>query len=225
MPTVSEFDSISLPLGQAVAAALRHLASLTQLSYWDQWDAQGLTNTQRKVLDHIAAQRGEVDIPSLGKELGLTPATTDDSIQALETRKLVTRRVSHVNGQALAVKLSTEGRRCMIAMSQLPDPLRAALSCLNDHEQENLYRSSIKMIRTLQDAGMIPVSRMCVRCQYFDPFRYPDSATPHHCHLVQAPFGDRHLRLDCTEQALASPDVQNALWVRFTIDPKKKKVS
>jgi hypothetical protein len=79
----------------------------------------------------------------------------------------------------------------------------------------------MKMIRTLQDAGMIPVSRMCVRCQYFDPYRYPDSATPHHCHLVSAPFGDRHLRLDCEEQALASPDVQDALWVRFTIAKKK----
>ena len=222
---MSEFESISLPLGQAIAAALRHLAALTQLSYWDQWDAQGLTNTQRKVLEHIAGQRGEVAVASLGKELGLTPATTDDSIQALETRKLVTRRVSHVNGQALAVKLSTEGRRCMTALAQLPDPIRAALSCLNENEQETLYRSSMKMIRTLQDAGMIPVSRMCVRCQYFDPYRYPDSATPHHCHLVSAPFGDRHLRLDCTEQALASPDAQDALWVRFTIDRKSKKNS
>jgi DNA-binding MarR family transcriptional regulator len=212
-------------MDQAIAGALRHLASLTQLSYWDQWDHQGLTNTQRKVLEHIAAQRGEVSVPSVCKELGLTPATTDDSIQALETRKLITRRVSHVNGQALAVKLSTEGRRCMTALAQLPDPLRSALHCLNAGEQENLYRTSIKMIRTLQDAGMIPVSRMCVRCQYFDPYRYPDSATPHHCHLVSAPFGDRHLRLDCTEQALASPDAQDALWVRFTIDKKKEKNS
>ena len=223
--TVTDFDRISLPMGQAIASALRRLAELTHTSYWDQWGAQGLTNTQRKVLQHLAGQRGDVAVANVAKDLGLTPATADDSILVLENRKLVTRRVSHVNGQALAVKLSSEGRRCMTAMSKLPDPLRAALECLDPGEQESFYRSSMKMIRTLQEGGLIPVSRMCVRCQYFDPYRYPDSATPHHCHLVSAPFGDRHLRLDCTEQALASPDVQDALWVRFTLEPKDKKDS
>jgi len=194
------------------------------MSSWDQWSAQSLTSTQRKTLDFIASHRGEILVSTIATELGLTPATADDNIQALESRKLVVRRASHVDGQPLAVKLSSEGRRCVTALSKLPDPLRAAFDCLDREEQERFYRSSMKMIRTLQEDGLMPVSRMCVRCQYFDPYRYPDSATPHHCHLVCAPFGDRHLRLDCPEHALASPDVQEALWVRFTThsEPKRK---
>lgn len=195
------------------------------MSSWDQWNAQSLTATQRKTLELIASHRGEILVATIAAELDLTPATADDNIQALEARKLVVRRASHVDGQPLAVKLSSEGRRCVTALSKLPDPLRAAFHCLDGAEQERFYRSSLKMIRTLQEDGLMPVSRMCVRCQYFDPYRYPDSATPHHCHLVCAPFGDRHLRLDCPEQALASPDVQEALWVRFTSqpDPPKRK--
>ena len=77
------------------------------------------------------------------------------------------------------------------------------------------YRSAIKMIRGLQESGTLPISRMCVRCRYFDPFRYPDSATPHHCHLVGAPFADRHLRIDCPDQEFNEREAQEALWVRF----------
>jgi DNA-binding MarR family transcriptional regulator len=224
---VTEFDRISLPLEQALASALRRLAELAHMSSWDQWNAQSLTSTQRKVLEIIAGNRGEILVSTIAGDLDLTPATADDAISALETRNLVVRRSSHVDGQALAVKLSSEGRRCVTALSKLPDPLRAAFDCLEKDEQERFYRASMKMIRTLQEDGLMPVSRMCVRCQYFDPYRYPDSATPHHCHLVCAPFGDRHLRLDCPEHALASPDVQEALWVRFTSqpDPKRKRDS
>jgi DNA-binding MarR family transcriptional regulator len=218
---VTEFDRISIPLPQALASALRRLAELAHMSSWDQWSAQSLTPTQRRVLDYVASHRGEVVVSAMAAELGITPATANDSIDALETRKLIVRRNSHVDGQPLAVKISTEGRRCVTALSKLPDPLRAAFDALDEHEQERFYRYSLKMIRTLQDDGLMPVSRMCVRCQYFDPYRYPDSPTPHHCHLVCAPFGDRHLRLDCPEQALASPDVQEALWVRFSFDPAK----
>jgi hypothetical protein len=71
------------------------------------------------------------------------------------------------------------------------------------------------MIRGLQESGSLPISRMCVRCRYFDPFRYPDSATPHHCHLVGAPFADRHLRIDCPDQEFNEREAQEALWVRF----------
>lgn len=217
---MTEFDRISPPLEQAIASALRRLAEYTHMTTWDKWSAQSLTPTQRKLLDLLASRRGELSLDTIISELGITPATAADSIGALEARSLVERRSSHVDGRPLGVKLSTEGRRCVTTLAKLPDPLRTAMDALDVSEQEGLYRSAMKVIRTLQEDGLMPTSRMCVRCQYFDPFRYPDSPTPHHCHLVGAPFGDRHLRLDCDEQALASPDAQEALWIRFN-SPRK----
>ena len=86
-----------------------------------------------------------------------------------------------------------------------PIRCRPRSRCCRRAEQEQFYRSAIKMIRGLQESGTLPISRMCVRCRYFDPFRYPDSPTPHHCHLVGAPFADRHLRIDCPEQEFNEP--------------------
>ena len=213
---MTEFDRLSPPLPQALASALRRLAQLAQTSSWDLWGSQGLTPTQRKLLEWLASRKGITDLSTATSELGLTPATATDGFDALESRELVERRRSHVDGHTTGYRLTNTGRRCLNALSKLPDPLRSAFGCLAAEELETVYRSAMKMIRTLQDDGLMPVSRMCVRCQYFDPYRFPDSPTPHYCHLVSAPFGDRHLRIDCPEQKLASPDAQEALWVRFT---------
>ena len=53
---------------------------------------------------------------------------------------------------------------------------------------------------------------MCVTCQFFQPNRYPGSDRPHHCALVDAPFGDRHLRLNCAEQVAADPETAKQNW-------------
>jgi hypothetical protein len=40
---------------------------------------------------------------------------------------------------------------------------------------------------------------MCVTCRYFRPHVHSDPERPHHCAFVDAPFGDRALRLDCRD--------------------------
>lgn len=213
---MTAFDAISEPLPQALASALRRLAQLADLSTWDQWGALSLTLTQRRILEFFTTNKGDHTQANIARELGLTPATADDHLTALESRDMIERRRSHVDGHTTGFRLTPTGRRAAKALSMLPDPLKAAFGALTDEELETVYRCALKMITTLQNDGLMPVSRMCVRCQYFDPYRYPDSPTPHHCHLVCAPFGDRHLRIDCPEQKLASADVQEALWIRFS---------
>jgi DNA-binding MarR family transcriptional regulator len=210
------FDRISPPLPQALASALRRLAQLAHTSSWDQWASQRLTPTQRKILELLGSRRESLSLSMVAQELGVTPATASDSLSALETKGLVKKRRSHVDGRALAIMLTADGRRSVTALAALPDPLQAAFAVLTPPEQEAFYRSAIKMIRGLQEIGALPISRMCVRCRYFDPFRYQDSPTPHHCHLVGAPFADRHLRIDCPDSEFNDPEAQQALWVRFT---------
>lgn len=219
------FDTMSAPLPQALASALRRLAHLTHISSWDQWASQRLTPTQRKILEFLNLRSEAVTLGAVAQDLQVTPATASDSIAALEAKGLVRKRRSHVDGRALAIQLTADGRKAVTTLSALPDPLQAAFKSLSDAEQEALYRSAIKMIRTLQETGMMPITRMCVRCKYFDPFRYPDSATPHHCHLVGAPFADRHLRIDCPDQVFNTEEAQQALWIRFSAAPAREPVA
>lgn len=78
-----------------------------------------------------------------------------------------------------------------------------------------LLRSLVKVLRALQEAGDIPLQRMCVTCTHFRPHVHPDPANPHHCAFVDAPFGDRHLRLACPDHVVAEPARQDDAWHRF----------
>jgi DNA-binding MarR family transcriptional regulator len=214
-----DFDSASLPLPQALASALRRLANLAHSHSWDQWATQRLTPTQRRILDVVASRRESLTLSALARELGVTPATASDSVGALESKGLVQKRRSSVDGRALALMLTSEGRSSVSALAALPDPLQDAFGVLTEDEQEIFYRSAIKMIRGLQESGALPVSRMCVRCRFFDPFRTPGSVTPHHCELIDSPLADRHLRIECEAQEFGDEEVQRGIWERFSSPP------
>ena len=213
-----DFDRLSAPLPQALAHALRRLGQLAHSISWDQWPARRLTPTQRRILDFLGTRHDNITLSAVARELGVTPATASDSVAALESKGLIRKRRSHLDGRALALMLTTEGRRSVTELAALPDPLQAACGALSDGEQEVFYRSTMKMMRDLQEAGLLPPSRMCVSCRYFDPLRSPESATPHHCHLIGAALADRHLRMDCPEHDLADASTQQALWRRFNGD-------
>jgi DNA-binding MarR family transcriptional regulator len=211
-----DFDPHAIPLPQALATALRRLAHLAHTSSWDQWAAQRLTPTQRRILDVIASRRESLTLSAIARELGVTAATASDSVGALEAKGLIQKRRSDSDGRALALILTNEGVASVAALAQLPDPLRDAFGALSEDEQEIFYRSAIKMIRGLQENGVLPISRMCVRCRHFQPFREPDSPTPHHCNMADSPLADRHLRIECPEQEFGDPDAQSAVWARFS---------
>jgi DNA-binding MarR family transcriptional regulator len=210
-----DFDRLSAPLPLALAAALRRLAQLTHTASWDQWAAQRLTPTQRRILELLGSRHENLTLSAVARELGVTPATASDSVSALEAKGLVRKRRSLIDGRALALMLTTEGRDSVTELAALPDPLQAAFGSLSGNEQETLYRSAMKMLHDLQESGALPVSRMCVRCKYFEPFRHSHSPTPHHCGLVGAPLADRHLRIDCPEHELCEASLQQDLWQRY----------
>ncbi len=209
------FETPTSTLPQALAGALRRLAQLAHTSSWDQWAVQRLTPTQRKILQLLGSRDESLSLSAVARELGVTAATACDSVSALENKKLVCKRRSTKDGRALALLLTEEGQQAAKQLAALPDPLWGAFDALATNEQETLYRLSIKMLRGLQESGRLPASRMCVRCKFFDPFRYEGSRTPHHCHREQMALADGQLRIDCAIFEAGDPAKQAALWERF----------
>jgi DNA-binding MarR family transcriptional regulator len=210
------FDTPTSTLPQNLAGAIRRLAQLAHTSSWDQWAIQRLTPTQRKILELLVHRGESLSLSAVARELGVTAATACDSVSALESKGLVRKQRSTTDGRALALVLTEQGQQSATQLAELPDPLWGAFNALADEEQEQLYRLSIKMIRGLQEAGALPTSRMCVRCKFFDPFRYAaGSATPHHCHRMAKPFAERQLRIDCSVFEAGDAAAQAELWERF----------
>jgi DNA-binding Lrp family transcriptional regulator len=152
---------------------------------------------------------------TIAQGVGISEPTACDAVQTLVKKGLVKKVRSTADHRARAISLSVQGRREAARAAGWPDFLAEAVETLPAAEQEALLRALVKTIRALQEAREIPVSRMCVTCQYFRPNVHDDPRRPHHCAYVDAPFGDTLLRIECGEHVPATVEAQTENWHIF----------
>lgn len=203
---------------QQVVAGLARIGAVLKSQAWQQAVPSGLTPTQAQVLAllhaHGAGRRWRLG--ALAAELAITPATASDAVSALVRKGLVQKQRAAGDARAVELTLTPAGARAAAAVADWPEALLRALDTLSPAEQAALLRALSTVIRALQRSGQIPVARLCVACRYFRPHVYPDPERPHHCAFVDAPFGDRQLRLDCPDFVAHDAAAAEAVGQRFT---------
>lgn len=197
------FDPARDPIARRVSVGLAKIGLALRSQAWQEAAGRGLTPTQGQALALLLGSAAPLRLSQLAEGLGVTAATASDAVQALVAKGLVRKERSREDARALAVSLTPAGREEAARAASWPDFLLHAIDELSAAEQEVFLKGLIKMIRALQERGQIPVARMCVTCRFFRPNAHPDPDRPHHCAFVNAPFGDRNLRIDC-------PDYQSA---------------
>jgi DNA-binding MarR family transcriptional regulator len=207
-----DFESAGDSVAARAGAGLAKIGMALKSRAWRDAGPEHLTPTQGQTLVVLRnAQRG-MRLDDIATALGVTAPTASDAVKALVQKKLVIRKNATDDRRAVAVTLTARGTALADRVAGWPDFLLRALDTLDNDEQTGFLRSLIKIIRGLQDAGDIPLQRMCVGCRFFRPHMHDDPARPHHCAFVDAPFGDRHLRLDCNEYEQAAPDAARVNW-------------
>lgn len=172
---------------------------------WQGAESQGLTPTQGQILALLqsAAETG-MRLSAIAAGLATSPATASDAVYSLVKKGLVSRERAADDRRAIAIRLTPDGLQQAKQAASWPDFLIDAVDTLSVEDQTVFFKGLMTIIRTLQEQNTIPVSRMCITCQYFNPNVYDHPDRPHHCNFVNAPFGDRDLRLDCPEHLLKS---------------------
>jgi DNA-binding MarR family transcriptional regulator len=213
------------PLDKRVTIGLAKIGIALKQQAWAEAGGRGLTPTQGQVLALLRANPNGLRLRALAEQLGVSAATTSDSVAALHRKGLVAKEGTASDGRAVIVVLTPTGSRGPPAAAAWPDFLLEAVGELSAAEQATFLRALVAMIRTLQEKGRIPVARMCVSCRFFQPFRHDNPARPHHCAFVDAPFGDGELRLDCPDHSPAPVDQAAQTWEAFrastTTDPRR----
>ncbi len=211
-------DSMTVDLPQAsiqqrVIIGLSKIGLALKSHAWQDANQHGLTPTQGQILALLCSKvKSGMRLSTIANELGVTAATTSDAVTTLVEKGLVQKTKAVDDGRAIAISLTTQGQNVAAQVADWPDFLLEAVSELSELEQEVFLRGLIKMIRKLQEQRQISVARMCVNCQFFRPNVYADSAQPHHCNFVDAPFGDRELQLDCPDQIAADLKTAQQNW-------------
>jgi DNA-binding MarR family transcriptional regulator len=203
------------PLDKRVTIGLTKIGMALKQQAWAEAGGRGLTPTQGQVLALLRANPEGLRLGAVADQLGVTAATTSDSVTALHRKGLVTKEPTVADGRGVVVLLTPTGHREAAAAAAWPDFLLEAVGELSAAEQATFLRALVAMIRTLQEKRRIPIARMCVSCRFFRPLVHDDPVRPHHCAFVDAPFGDGELRLDCSDHSAASADQAAQNWQVF----------
>lgn len=215
-PQAGTFDA-DLPIGTRLMVGLAKIGMAMKGQAWSSAHGEGMTPTQAQILTVLHGRRQDgARLSAIAEELGVSAPTASDAGASLIAKKLVVRGRDEKDARAARFRLSQSGARVAARVGVWPDILRQAVGTLDPGEQATFLRALVKMIRTLQEAGEIPMQRMCVGCRYFQPNAHPEDAErPHHCAFVDAPFGNREIRLDCADQEPAAIEARNQQWAHW----------
>lgn len=191
-----------------ISLALKHHA-------WKEAVGIGLNPSQGQILSLLCSHEKPLSLSAIAEQMAVTPASISDAIAALEAKGLVRKQRNTHDGRSRLIRLTTRGRKAGRLAAQWPDFLQGALETLDENEAPLFLRAVLKLIRSLQVRGAIPVSRMCVTCVYFRPQAHGDANRPHYCDFVNAPLGDSDLRIDCPEHKPAPLEATHFNWAAF----------
>jgi DNA-binding MarR family transcriptional regulator len=207
------FDEHTEPVAERIATGLHKIGLAMKQQAWQQANEEGLSATQGQILAALVTD-GPLSGKELGERLGLTLPTISDSVRALVAKKLARKSPDPRHPRASLVKPTRKGRVLGARARSWPEFMAGAVADLSPEEQRAFFAGVVKMIRTLQEQGLVPVSGMCVTCTHFRP-NVHEGESPHHCALVGAPIAAHQLRLDCPEHAIASPEARQDIWEHF----------
>ena len=196
---MTKFDDISAPIETRIAHGFSRIATVVRSQAWERASANGMTPTQSDILTLLATRGTALRLSTIAEQLAITPATASDAVSSLDAKGLVKKTRAVDDGRALALILSDAGKKMVQELSAEEGILGEALKSLNKDDQTSLLVLMNKIIHTMQSQNDVAMARMCLTCRYFEANKTPEKASPHYCHLIRAPFGNTHLRLDCPE--------------------------
>ncbi|MFZ5895877.1 MAG: MarR family winged helix-turn-helix transcriptional regulator [Myxococcota bacterium] len=206
------FAENSVPVAQRVAMGLQKIGLALKHQTWQQAALDGLSPTQGQIVALLSMQT--LTPSEVAARIGVSLPTISDAVRVLVEKGLLHKEPDPRHPRASLLSLTSGGRKIAARVSDWPDFLVSAVNAMSSEEQTVFLSGLSKMIRALQEAGQIPVNRMCITCKFFRPHVHSGKA-PHHCDLVDAELATEHLRLDCAEHEAAAPDVERANFERF----------
>ncbi|WP_224247381.1 MarR family winged helix-turn-helix transcriptional regulator [Hyalangium gracile] len=207
------FEEHTEAIPTRIAAGLHKIGLAMKQQVWQQANGEGLSATQGQILAVLVGQ-GPLTGKELSERLGVTLPTISDSVRVLVEKQLVTRSPDPRHPRASLLTPTDKGASLGARARSWPEFMADAVGDLSADEQRAFFAGVMKMIRSLQEQGLVPLSGMCVTCTHFRP-NVRQGATPHHCALVDAPLAAEQLRLDCPEHARAPDEVRQQLWQKF----------
>jgi DNA-binding MarR family transcriptional regulator len=200
MPSIFDVKKQHHDVDSKIAAALERLSQAFRVLLWEKNKDYNLSPIQIQLLVYLLFHPPDQStIGQLAREFTLTPATVSDAITSLEKKALVRREWREADRRIASVLLTATGRKTARQLSTWANVLQENIAEFAPAEKVVVMKFLMRLIESLQQAGVITIARMCLTCKFFQPSAHPASKAPHHCQLLDKPLAEVELRLDCPE--------------------------
>jgi DNA-binding MarR family transcriptional regulator len=181
-----------------LVAGLERLAQALRVLLWEQAQTHGLSPIQVQFLVYLKHHaKRDSSVSHLAKTFDLSKATVSDAVSALENKGYLERKPSQEDKRAAILVLTKTGQSLSKELESWADDVKEQLVKLPEEKRLELMTSTMRLIVSLQEAGIINLTRMCYTCQFFEKTE-PD----HFCVLLNKPLQQKDLRIDCPEHEL-----------------------
>ncbi|QXJ26898.1 MarR family transcriptional regulator [Actinomadura graeca] len=192
-------------LDRRLVAALERAGHVVRTLLWRQAYANGLSPIQTQLLMHLVGRARPPRVGELAAEFDVTMATMSDALAALRRKELVRRDSDPGDRRSHVFSLTETGARLAADLAHWSDPVTGWLAAEPESDKADTLRFLLDLVGRLHDTGVLAVARTCVTCRFFVRDAHDDPARPHHCALLDTPFGDAALRVDCAEHQERDP--------------------
>lgn len=200
-------------LASRIATGLHKIGLAMKQQAWQQANEEGLSATQGQILAALVGH-GPLTGSELAERLGVTLPTVSDAVRVLVEKNLVQKGPDPRHPRASLLTPTARGAELGARARSWPEFMASAVGDLAQDEQRGFYAGVVKIIRSLQEEGLVPLGGMCVSCTHFRPSVH-EGAAPHHCAFVDAPLAAERLRVDCPDHELADEATRREVWERF----------
>ncbi|WP_033345849.1 MarR family winged helix-turn-helix transcriptional regulator [Catenuloplanes japonicus] len=191
------------PPASQMLAGLARLGQAVRMEAWRNAGPHNLSPLQADIVLLLQTRRVALRQGDIVTALASTPPTVSDAVKVLRRKELLSADRDPADARAVLLGLTEAGRAEAARLNVMSESLGSAVGTLPPDDFAATLRGIVTLMRELQDRRLIPVSQMCLTCRFFVPDAHPaETGRPHHCNVVDAPFGDGELRVTCPDHEL-----------------------
>lgn len=185
-----------------IVVALERLSQVFNNLLWNQTKNFNLSPIQIKILVFVLTNPQEnCTVTELANKFNLKKPTVSDAVASLVEKKYLTKKESNKDKRYFQLSLTTRGKNTAGDLIGWADSVRSSLHSSSTEEKLDVYIFLLKLIQSLEKAGIISLNKMCITCRFFEK---ASQANPqHYCMLLKKPLSSNELRIDCLEHEAA----------------------
>lgn len=180
-----------------IVASLERISQAFRVLLWQECKEHALSPIQVQVLifllHHSEAMR---KVSYLADEFNMTRATISDTVKSLELKELITKETEQTDSRSYTIHLTEKGKAIAKQNAFFTQELHVPIVELPERDREQLLLSLFKIIKHLNQTGVITIQRMCMTCMHYQNSK---GANAHYCKLLNTPLKNADLRIDCPE--------------------------